>query len=180
MRPAEAQGPPPSLFQVVHRAVEVADPSGRYGVGDLLRYVEDSDEPITAHADIETDLAELKGRVDPQDEDPAVMMAIAVATYLAFKRDEVTRFEQACASLGIRHRLLRPHAPESNGKVERFIKTIDDECLAIQQPRTCTARTGVVDAFVWYYNYQRPHLSLAGQTPVQRRQAYLAKARLLS
>lgn len=98
----------------------------------------------------------------------------------AYYRQRRTRFEQACASLGIRHRLLRPHAPESNGKVERFIKTIDDECLAIQQPRTCTARTGVVDAFVWYYNYQRPHLSLAGQTPVQRRQAYLAKARLLS
>jgi hypothetical protein len=89
MRPAEAQGPPPSLFQVVHRAVEVVDPSGEFGVGDLLGPVEDSDEPVTAHADIETDLAELKGRVDPQDEDPAVMMAIAVATYLAFRRDQM-------------------------------------------------------------------------------------------
>lgn len=89
MRPAEAQGPPPTLFEVVHRAVEVVDPSGQYGVGDLLGPVEDSDEPVTAHADIETDLAELKGRVDPQDEDPAVMMAIAVATYLAFRRDEI-------------------------------------------------------------------------------------------
>jgi hypothetical protein len=89
MRPAEAQGPPPSLFEVVHRAVEVTDPSGEFGVGDLLAYVEDSDEPVTAHADIEQDLAELKGRVDPQDEDPAVMMAIAVATYLSFRRDEL-------------------------------------------------------------------------------------------
>jgi len=89
MRPAEAQGPPPSLLEVVHRAVEVTDPTGSYGVGDLLRYVEDSDEPVTAHTDIETELAELKGRVDPQDEDPAVMLAIAVATYLAFKRDEI-------------------------------------------------------------------------------------------
>ena len=89
MRPAEAQGPPPSLSQVVHRAVEVTDPTGRYGAGDLLLYVEDSDEPVTAHADIETELAELKGRVDPQDEDPAVMMAIAAATYLAFRRDEM-------------------------------------------------------------------------------------------
>jgi hypothetical protein len=89
MRPAEAQGPPPSLFQVVHRAVEVTDPSGEFGVADLLGPVEDSDEPVTSHADIETDLAELKGRVDPQDEDPAVMMAIAVATYLAFRRDEI-------------------------------------------------------------------------------------------
>jgi hypothetical protein len=89
MRPAEAQGPPPSLFQVVHRAVEVTDPSGEFGVGDLLEYVEDNDEPVTAHPNIEQELAELKGRVDPQDEDPAVMMAIAVATYLAFRRDEI-------------------------------------------------------------------------------------------
>jgi hypothetical protein len=89
MRSAEAQGPPPSLLEVVHRAIEVTDPSGEFGVADLLGPVEDADEPVTSHADIETDLAELKGRVDPQDEDPAVMMAIAVATYLAFRRDEL-------------------------------------------------------------------------------------------
>jgi hypothetical protein len=89
MRPAKAEGPPPTLFEVVHRAVEVVDPSGEFGVADLLGPVEDSDEPVTTHEDIETDLAELKGRVDPQDEDPAVMMAIAVATYLAFRRDEM-------------------------------------------------------------------------------------------
>ena len=89
MRPAEAHGPPPTLFEVVHRAVQVTDPAGELGVADLLEPVEDSDEPITAHEDIETELAELKGRVDPQDEDPAVMMAVAVATYLAFRRDEM-------------------------------------------------------------------------------------------
>ena len=89
MRPAEAQGPPPTLFEVVHRAVQVTDPSGRFGVGELLEQVEDNDEPVTAHEDIETELAEIKGRIDPQDEDPAVMMAVAVATYLAFRRDEM-------------------------------------------------------------------------------------------
>ena len=89
MRKAEADGPPPTLFEVVHRGVEVADPSGRFGVADLLPPVEDADEPVTGHEDIELELAELKGRLDPQDEDPAVMMAIAVATYLAFRRDEI-------------------------------------------------------------------------------------------
>jgi hypothetical protein len=88
MRKAEAHGPPPTLFEVVSRGVEVADPSGQFGVADLLPPVEDADEPVTGHQDIEQELAELKGRIDPQDEDPAVMMAIAVATYLAFRRDE--------------------------------------------------------------------------------------------
>lgn len=98
----------------------------------------------------------------------------------AYYRQRRTRFEDACRRLGICHRRLRPHAPESNGKVERFIKTIDDECLAVHQPQTCAARTGVVREFVWYYNHQRPHLSLAGQTPIQRRHAYLAQLRLMS
>lgn len=98
----------------------------------------------------------------------------------AYYRHRRTRFEQACRSLGIAHRLLRPHAPESNGKVERFIKTVDDECLAMYHPQSCAARTDVVDQFVWYYNHQRPHLSLAGQTPVHRREAYLAQVRLMS
>ncbi len=73
----------------MRRAVDVIDPSGEFGTGDLLRYVEDSDEPVTAHADIEEELAEIKGRVDPQDEDPPVMLTIAVATYLAYRRDEI-------------------------------------------------------------------------------------------
>ena len=67
----------------------MTDPTGRYDVADLLEHVEDSDEPVTAHQNIEEELAELKGHVDPQDEDPAVMMTIAVATYLAFRRDEM-------------------------------------------------------------------------------------------
>ena len=67
----------------------MTDPSCQYGVDDVLELVEDSDEPVTTHEDIETGLAELNGRVDPQHEDPAVMMAFAVATYLAFRRDEL-------------------------------------------------------------------------------------------
>lgn len=97
--------------------------------------------------------------------------------YFAQRR---TRFEQACRALGIRHRLLRPHAPESNGKVERFIKTVDDECLTVDPPTSCDARVALVDRFVWYYNHERPHLSLAGLTPIQRRDAFFAQVRLLS
>jgi hypothetical protein len=89
MRPAEAQGPPPTLSQVFHRAVEVVDPAGEFGVEDIVQKVEDSDEPITALENVDGTLAELKGFFDPQDEDPAVMMTFAVATYLAFRRDEM-------------------------------------------------------------------------------------------
>jgi hypothetical protein len=60
MRTAEAQGPPPSLFEVVPRAVEVTDPSGEPGVADLRGPVDDSDKPVTSHEDIETDLPSRK------------------------------------------------------------------------------------------------------------------------
>ena len=98
----------------------------------------------------------------------------------AFYSKRRTRFQQACQSLGIRHRLLRPHAPESNGKVERFIKTIDDECFAVKRPRNSRRRIRVLEQFMEFYNYDRPHLSLAGRTPVQRREAYFAQLRLMS
>jgi len=87
----------------------------------------------------------------------------------AFHSDRLTRFQQACRSLGIEHKLLRPYAPECNGKVERFFRTVDDECLNIQPLFTPKTRARALSEFVWFYNHQRPHLSLGGKTPFQRR-----------
>jgi transposase InsO family protein len=89
-----------------------------------------------------------------------------------------TRFEQACRSLGIVHHLLRPRRPQSNGKVERFFRTVDDECLALQGRWTFGHRTRAVERFVWFYNHERPHLSLNGMTPVQRRESYQGSSQL--
>jgi len=79
-------------------------------------------------------------------------------------------------SAGIEHRLIRPRSPESNGKVERFIKTIDDECFRIAQPRSSRARVGVLKLFLDYYHHARPHQSLGGVSPVERRDGYFARA----
>lgn len=88
----------------------------------------------------------------------------------------LTRFQQVCAALDIRHHVLRPYAPQSNGKVERFFRTVDDECLHVRPLFTFAARSRAVEAFVWYYNHKRPHLSLGGMTPVARRQRYFRQA----
>jgi transposase InsO family protein len=87
-----------------------------------------------------------------------------------------TRFQDACAALGIAHHLLRPYAPQSNGKVERFFRTVNDECLHVRRLFTFAARSRAVDKFVWYYNHERPHFSLAGMTPVERRMLYFHQA----
>ena len=81
---------PPTLAEVVHRAAEAADPTGaEEGVAQLLARFEDRDEPVTGVPDVEEEIAEQKGAVDPQDEDPAVVLAAAVAVYLAHRRDEL-------------------------------------------------------------------------------------------
>ena len=102
--------------------------------------------------------------------------AMAFTMRFAHHANRLTRFQHACASLGIRHYVLKPYAPQSNGKVERFFRTIDDECLNGRPLFTFAARSRAVEEFVWYYNHERPHLSLGGMTPVERRKLYFRQA----
>jgi hypothetical protein len=89
VRKAESQETP-TLFDVVRRAAEVADPSGSgEAAAELLRRFEDRDEPVWDPAEAEEAIAEAKGAIDPQDEDPVAMMTAAIATYLAYRRDEL-------------------------------------------------------------------------------------------
>ena len=123
---------------------------------------------------LEQVLAQLPYRVEAVMTDNDLVFTMR----FAFHSDRQTRFQQACRSLGIQHRLIRPHTPASNGKVERFIKTIDDECYAVHRPRSSQTRRRVLQHFLWHYNHERRHLSLGGLTPVQRREAYFAQAQV--
>jgi len=96
----------------------------------------------------------------------------------AYYSQRETFFQQSCRSLGIQHWLTSPHRPQTNGKVERFFRTLDEECLLICDPGCSELRIRDVEQFVWYYNHQRPHLSLRGLTPVQRRQSYFAQLQM--
>jgi hypothetical protein len=104
---------PLTLSQVVHRAVEVVDPDGGEGLEDLLERFEDADEPLSAvGADNAAQrIAEGVGALDPQEEDGAVQMAGAVATYLAYRRDEVDEEPGALLELAARAE-FDGHPPE--------------------------------------------------------------------
>jgi hypothetical protein len=82
---------PPTLAEVVNRAVDVVDPDGANdGVAEVQRLLEDRDEPVTAIlGEVDELLAMAAGTVDPQQEDPEVVMTVAVASYLARRRDEL-------------------------------------------------------------------------------------------
>lgn len=127
---------------------------------------------VAATQFLEHVLARLPYRVEAVMTDNDLMFTMRYA----FHSRRLTRFEQALRSAGIAHRLIRPYSPASNGKVERFIKTIDDECFRVAAPRTSRARIGALRLFLEYYNYARPHQSLDGQSPVARRDAYFAQA----
>jgi hypothetical protein len=95
---------PVTLAEAVHRAVVVVDPEGHAGLEDLLARFEDDDEPLdSTSAEIaEQRIAEEAGKLDPQAEDPAVQMAAAVATYLAYRRDELDEDPQRLLELAAR------------------------------------------------------------------------------
>ena len=75
---------------------------------------------------------------------------------------------KTCQQLGIRHLFTRPYRPQTNGKAERFIRTMLAGWAYKQPYATSHARTGALPAFLTRYNTQRPHRSLNGQTPLQR------------
>src|ERR687891_371739 len=82
----------PTFFAIMHRAAEVCVPEGTEdGASALLARFEDRDEPVADPTVAEQEIAEAKGAVDPQDEDPVATMTAAVATYLAFRRTELDR-----------------------------------------------------------------------------------------
>ena len=95
---------PLTLSQVVHRAVEIVDPDGGEGLDDLLARFEDADDPLssTLAESAALRIAEGVGALDPQEEDGAVQMAGAVATYLTYRRDEVDEDPGALLAMAAR------------------------------------------------------------------------------
>lgn len=81
----------PTLAEVVHAACEAADPGASDDlVTELLTRFEDRDEPVTTVLNVEDQLAEAHGIIDPDGDSEALRNAVAVATYLAFRRDQLT------------------------------------------------------------------------------------------
>jgi transposase InsO family protein len=74
----------------------------------------------------------------------------------------------ACRLLGLRHLRTRPYRPQTNGKAERFIRTMLAEWAYGAIYRTSSERTATLDGWLWRYNHRRPHGALSRQTPAAR------------
>jgi transposase InsO family protein len=74
----------------------------------------------------------------------------------------------ACRTLGIRHLRTRPYRPQTNGKAERFIRTLINGWAYGAVYRSSIERTAALDGWLWYYNHRRRHSALGHQPPASR------------
>ncbi|MEU8894196.1 IS481 family transposase [Streptomyces sp. NPDC048442] len=74
----------------------------------------------------------------------------------------------ALAELGAAGKLTRPYRPQTNGKVERFNRTLLDEWAYLRPYTTNDERTAALSDFLHTYNHHRCHTALGGQPPVSR------------
>lgn len=77
-------------------------------------------------------------------------------------------FERACATLGLELVTIPPHRPQRNGCVERLQRTFRDEHYAYEPPSLDLAGANAhLDAYLQYYNHERPHHALRLKTPME-------------
>jgi len=78
-------------------------------------------------------------------------------------------FARLCSEAGVRHRFTRPYRPQTNGKVERFNRTLLKEWAYVRVYRSGRARTEALTRWLHQYNHRRRHTALGGFPPRQPR-----------
>jgi len=74
----------------------------------------------------------------------------------------------ACRALGLRHLRTRPRRPQTNGKAERFIRTMLGGWAYGAIYGSSRERTAALDGWLFAYNHRRRHAGIGRQTPVTR------------
>lgn len=74
----------------------------------------------------------------------------------------------ACRTMGIRHLRTRPRRPQTNGKAERFIRTMLSGWAYGAIYGSSAERTAALDGWLWHYNHRRRHAGIGRHTPITR------------
>lgn len=80
-------------------------------------------------------------------------------------------FAAAIATIGARHKTIKPHCPWQNGKVERFNRTLQTEWAYHEIFLDNDARTTALAPWLDHYNTERGHTALDGHPPISRVQS---------
>jgi len=74
----------------------------------------------------------------------------------------------ACRAMSIRHLRTRAYRPQTNGKAERFIRTMLGGWAYGAIYRDSKERTAALDGWLWHYNHHRKHSALGHKPPIAR------------
>jgi transposase InsO family protein len=77
-------------------------------------------------------------------------------------------WRDTCAELGIRHKRTRPRRPQTNGKIERFHRTLAEGWAFSRHYNSESARRNALPAWLHTYNHHRPHTAIGGHPPISR------------
>ena len=77
-------------------------------------------------------------------------------------------FRDALAATAVTHKRIRPYRPQTNGKVERFNRTLLDEWAYAKPYRSESARRAALPTWLHIYNHHRPHTSIGRRPPASR------------
>jgi transposase InsO family protein len=77
-------------------------------------------------------------------------------------------WRETCTELGINHKRTRPYRPQTNGKIERFHRTMADGWAFKKLYSSESARRAALPAWIHFYNHHRPHTAIDRSTPITR------------
>jgi transposase InsO family protein len=77
-------------------------------------------------------------------------------------------WRDSCADLGITVKKTRVRRPQTNGKIERFHRTMADGWAFKKLYTTESARRAALPAWIHHYNHHRPHTAIGGSAPITR------------
>jgi transposase InsO family protein len=77
-------------------------------------------------------------------------------------------WRDTCAELGIKVKKTRPYRPQTNGKIERFHRTLADGWAFSRHYNTESARRAALPGWLHEYNHHRPHTAIGGKPPITR------------
>jgi transposase InsO family protein len=77
-------------------------------------------------------------------------------------------WRDTCAELGITHKRTRPYRPQTNGKIERFHRTLVEGWAFKKFYTSESARLAALPAWVHEYNHHRPHSAIGNAAPITR------------
>ena len=68
----------------------------------------------------------------------------------------------------IKHKFTRPYRPQTNGKIERFPRTLAAEWAYARHYSSDHARADTFQGWIHSYNHHRPHTGIGGKSPIDR------------